>query len=227
MIQEHSNTKRQLSITILIVLFLGSLCYTVYEEHELFEVKKEVAEFKERTPRYFDYGTITKNTYCNDFFKFQIQISKGHEVNYKIYDHIDKNIYEKDPVLAEPKLASTIKDHNLLIIEPELVKIDLLKNFKETGNLDAWQNYSSEKYKRESFGSEYQMAISAHNLSGKSLKNYINLFKNLHNPDYGSTKTKLISNIKFHEYQGAESRENPMQQVIFENMGGKNKNITS
>lgn len=227
MMQKQSNNKRSLLIPILTLLFFVSLLYAAYDEYGPFELKEEVTTTKENIPEYFDYGSIADSSYCNDFFEFRIPILKGHEADYKIYDYTNSNIHQRDSVLAKPRLVSTIGEHDLLIITPELVKIDLMKIFKETGSFEDWQNYSSKKLKRESFGPDYSLIIKAHNLSGKPVGAYTSQFLNIHNLDYGNSKTKMISSISFQEYQGMESRDGSMQEAMFGIMGGKNKKITS
>ncbi|MDB4292186.1 hypothetical protein N9954_02180 [Maribacter sp.] len=223
----QSNNTRKLSITIAIVLFLISLTYALYQEYGPLIAPEEVAKSTEKIPEYFDYGTIADSSYCNDFFEFSIPISKGHQASYKKYDYIEKSFYVKDSVPATPKLTAAITDQGLLLIEPELVKIDWLKNLKETNSLEDFRKYSSEKSKREQFGSDYQLVISAHKLSESSLSSYINLFENLHNPNYGNSKTKMVSGIPFREYEGLEKQGDPVQSTMFSLMGGKNRTIIS
>jgi len=219
--------KRKPYIFILALLFLGSLLYAVYDAYVPLELKKEAETPKEIVPEYFDYGVISDSTYCNDFFRFRAPIQAKYKGNYRVYDYIEKSIYERDSVPAEPKLSSKVKNQSLLIIEPKLVKIDWIQNIKETKNLDAWQDYLSKKSKRERFGADYQMIIQAHNLSGKSLGSYIRLFENLHHPNYTEPRTKVISNVIFQEYVGVETQRTSMEGVTFRLLGGENRNICS
>jgi len=227
MIQEQSIKRQQLSITILIALFFGSLFYAIYKEYEGVELTKEVSESKKIIPEYFDFGKVVDSTYCNDFFGFRIPISKGHEAHYKKYDFIEKSILKKDTIPIRPRLTTAINDEDLLVILPELVVIDLLESVKSGKGMEAWTNYESERSKREWFGADYQLVIRAHKFSGNSLSTYVNSFDNLHNPNYGNTKSKMISGILFQEYHGQETQGNPVQQTMFQITGGKIKKITS
>ena len=225
--KQQLKEKRKPYIFILILLFLGSFLYAVYNTYGTFELKKEAGTPKEIVPEYFDYGVIANSTYCNDFFRFRVPVQAKHKGNYKVYDYIEKSIYEKDSVLAKPKLSSKVKNQSLLIIEPELIKIDWMQNIKETKNLDAWNDYLSKKSRRERFGADYQMIIQAHNLSGKPLGSYIRLFENLHHPNYIEPRTKVISNVTFQEYVGVETQSTSMESVTFRLLGGENRNICS
>lgn len=209
------NKKRPLQITILIILLLGSLAYAAYDACGPFELKKEIV------PKYFDYGVITDSIYCNDFFGFRLPIPKGNTADNKIYDYTDINLLERDSTLAKPSLASDIRNHDLLVILPKLTKVDINKDLK------GWMEYSSEKYRRESHGTDYVFIIRAHNLFGGHLKAYASKFSNIYNPNYGDSKTKTISGIEFKEYHGMEAPANPESSVLFQLMGGENKQIIS
>ncbi|TMM53738.1 hypothetical protein FEE95_17725 [Maribacter algarum] len=218
--------KNKLSLKVLVFLFLGSLAYAVYDYFKPFKVQEGVVVAKTSTPEYFDYGSVTDSIYCNDFFKFRIPILKGHEAQYKQYDYIEKTIYERDSVPAQPLLASEVNDNDLLFVIPELEKIDIVKSYKEEGSFEKWQSYQSEKSKRERFGADYQLIIRVHNLSGSSMHGYLNQFGNLHNPNYGSPNTKEISGVFFKELHGVENNgDGSPGKVMFQMLGGKNKNI--
>jgi len=221
--------KRFPTIPILLLLFLGSLCYAIYDAYGPFSIKIDETETKENIPEYFDYGAITDSIYCNDFFGFRIPIPANHKGNYKKYDYIEKTLYERDSTLAVATLTSEIIDHDLFRVEPEFIKIDLVKMFlEETKTMDDMSEYMGKKSQRERFGAEYQMIIRVHRLFGATLKSYTNQFENLHNPDYANPSTKLISGIRFQELHGRERNgESVPGQVMFRMLGGKNKNIIS
>lgn len=216
--------------TILIILFLGSLVYATYEAYgpfNEFDLNNKTAKTKEQYPEYFDYGTIADSTYCNDFFRFRIPVSKGYQYDYKIYDFKNSTIYERDLILAKPRLASAITEHDLLIITPELLKIDVQDILGKRASTQEWLDYSSKKRKREFHGPEYCLIIRAYNLSGKALGTYTSELSNIHNPDNGDSQTKLISGIQFREFEGEESQDTIESRVAFQILGGKNQNIIS
>ncbi len=227
--QKEPNKKNRLYITIFSILFFGSLLFAIYKAYGPFQLTAEVSEPQKEIPEYFDYGTVVDSIYCNDFFRFQMPTFKGYTTNYKKYDYIEKNFYERDSILAKPRLTSDIYDLDLLVIEPELIKIDFVNILQKHKKdfVKILKAYSTEKYKRESFGSDYQLVIRAHKLSEEYLGSYISLFENLHNPNYGNSKTKMISNISFREYHGMESQGSSVQETMFGLMGGKNRNIIS
>ncbi len=227
MLQKEPRKNRHLSITIVALLFLISLCYALYQTYGPFVAGAVVVIEQEEIPEYFDYGTLSDSIYCNDFFEFSVPILKGHEATYKQYDYIEKSIYERDSVWATPKRPSVIRDQDLLIVIPELVKLDYVKSFMETRSIEGFQKYSKEKTKREMFGADYQLIIRAHNLEGSTSNAYATRFENLHNPDYGAAKFKEISGISFREYQGLESHGGSVQQIMFQTMGGENRKIIS
>lgn len=227
MLQNTPRQNQHIPITIVSLLFLISLGYALYHTYGLFDLKETVSEKHQKIPEYFDYGVLYDSIYCNDFFEFKIPILKGHEATYKKYDYITKSIYERDSILATPQSTTAISDQDLLVIVPELVKIDVVKSFMETKSIEGWQQYSREKSKRDMFGPDYQLIIRAHNLRDESLGRYINKFQNLHNPDYGTPKFKEISGISFRTYEGLESHGGPVQQTTFRMMGGRSKKIYS
>ena len=88
--------------------------------------------------------------------------------------------------------------------------------------------YLNKKNQLDMFGSDYQLVIRVHRLSDVSLQSYINQFKNLHDPNYGSPKTKMISGIAFQELHGiAQNSEDIPGRVMHQMLGGKDKNIIS
>lgn len=208
---------------ILFVLFVVSLVFTGYNHYGPFELKKELPEVElERIPKYFDYGVVSDSTYCNDFFKFRVPIPKGQEAEYKLYDYIEKSIFEKDSVLAKPRLVSDIAEHDLVIIKKELVKVELSKVLKETGSSDSYWKYSAEKRKTEFYGPDYNLIIRAYNLHGKPFGTFASQFSNIHNPDYSGAQTKMISGIEFREYSGATESN-----LAYRLIGGEDKKIIS
>jgi len=227
--QKNTFKKSHVSIRILVLLFLGSLAYAIYDFYGPFELKKEVVTEKNKIPKYFDYGIISDSTYCNDFFSFRIPIPNGYEGKYKAYDYITKDIYTRDSLPATPKLISNITDHNLLIIEPVFVKIDPVKMIlEEKKDITFISEYLSKKNQRDTFGADYQMVIRVHRLQNASIQSYINQFKNLHNPNYGGPKTKMVSGIAFKELQGVDHNgEDVPGRVMYQMLGGKDKNIIS
>ncbi len=227
MLQKTPRKNQHTPITIVSLLFLISLGYALYSTYGPFNTKEAVSEKHQKIPEYFDYGVLYDRIYCNDFFEFKIPILKGHEATYKKYDYITKSIYERDSISATPQRTAAISDQDLLVIVPELVKIDVVKSFMETKSIEDWQQYSKEKSKRDMFGPDYQLIIRAHNLREESLGRYINQFQNLHNPDYGTPKFKEISGISFRAYEGLESFGGAVQQTTFKMMGGENKKISS
>jgi hypothetical protein len=223
--------KKQLSFkTILIILFLGSLAFATYEAHgpfEGFNAKEETTELKEVEAIYFDYGVIADSTYCNDFFKFRIPISKGHQGDYKIYDYTSINILARDSVPAKPILSASIAEHDLLIIQPELVKIDIQDMIERRATANDLLNYGEKKRKLDFHGPDYNIVIRAHNLYGKALSSYTSQFSNINNPNYGDVRYKTISGLTFREFAGVQSQSTIPASVAFQLFGGKNKNITS
>lgn len=217
------------TIAVLLLLFLGSLSYAIYDTYGPFELKKEVTDPKKNIPEYFDYGAITDSIYCNDFFGFRIPIANGCEGNYKKYDFIEKSFYVRDSVPAVPKLASDITEHVLLIIEPEFIKMDLVKMIlKEKRRMEDVSEYMRAKSQREQFGADFQMVVRVHKLSGESLQSYTDRFENLHNPDYSNTEIKMVSGIPFQELHGIEQHgSDSPSRVMYQMLGGKNKSIIS
>jgi len=227
--QKNPFKKSHVSIRILVLLFLGSLAYAIYDFYGPFEFKKEVTTEKKNIPEYFDYGVIADSIYCNDLFSFRIPIPNGYEGKYKTYDYIEKDFYTRDTIPAAPKLTSNITDHNLLIIEPVLVKMDPVKMIlEEKKDMAFISEYLGKKNQRETFGADYQLVIRVHRLSDASLLSYTNQFENLHNPNYGTPKTKMISGIAFQELHGIEQNgKDAPGKVMFQMLGGKDKNIIS
>jgi len=154
---------RKILLAISSVLFLGSLIYGVYMEYGPFKSFEDDAKPTEIIPEYFDYGTVADSSYCIDFYEFRMPIPKAHEGDHKIYDYTDISFYERDSVLATPRLAANANHHDLLTILPKLVKIDIKEDF------EGWMNYRSEKFERESYDSDYSLIISAHNLESSHL----------------------------------------------------------
>jgi len=209
------------AILTLLYLFINPY-YSQYNKNAALESKT-----KPILPQYFDFGKISDSTYCNDFFKFKISIPKGFEGTYKKYDYINKSLLERDSIPIITRLAKDVENCNLLVLEPELIKIDFFQNFIETGTSEAWRNYSSKKSKRDLNGPDCQIAIRVHNLSGIPLGTYTSKFENLHNPGYGDIQTKTISGVLFNEYHGIESQGDVPQKTFFMLMGGENKKIIS
>lgn len=209
------------AIVALLYLFINPY-YTQHKKNEKLANKANPI-----IHQYFDFGSISDSIYCNDFFKFKITIPKGFEGKYKKYDYVEKNLIERDSTPIAPRLALDIQNCNILLIEPEIIKIDWLNNFKENGSLAGWEDYNSKKSKRDLLGSECQLSIRVHNLSETPLHAYMSKFENLHNPDYGNFQTRKISGIMFKEYHGVESQGSSIQETTFRLMGGENKNIIS
>jgi len=137
------------------------------------------------------------------------------------------NIYERDSVLAKPRLAASIAEHDLLIIQPELVKIDVQDFLDQTASAKELLNYGAKKSKLDFHGPDYNIVIRAHNLYGKALSAYANQFSNIHNPNYGDVQYKTISGLTFREFEGVQSQNTVPARAAFRIMGGKNKKIAS
>ncbi len=225
--KNKSNGKQKQIIQILLISFMGSLFLATYHYYSVFNAMEISAENKVDTPKYFDYGSITNNSYCNDFFSFRMPICEGHEGKYKEYDFIKKGIYEKDSVPVLAKLTSEINNTVLLLITEKLESIELSDVLNKTASFEDFSKLSSEKRKRELVGSDYQLVISAHQLKGTSLNSYLNKFENLHNPEYGGPKMKSISGVAFREYIGKESQGSALQETMYGILGGTNRDIIS
>ncbi len=204
-----------------VAILLAYSCHYLYQKDWSTITEKE--EKLEKKLSYFDYGTITNNTYCNDLFGFRIHIPDDHQPFYKKYKYFKNNENKKDSILNGPKLAARVKEHDLLIIEPKFIE----KNPVEMGTEEI-STYLKLKTQQERFGPEYQMAIRIHHLSETSLESYTNKFQNLHNPNYGNRQMKTISGVEFIELHGIEQHgDDSPGRVMFRMLGGKNRHIIS
>jgi hypothetical protein len=223
--------KKQFHIKrILWVLFFSTLIFTVlnyYKVSEFFKSKKTNTVFQKASPKYFDFGVLIDSTYCNDFFKFRISISKGHQGDYKIYDYTSISILKRDSVPASPRLASEVTEHDLLLITPQLVKVDVKDYLAKTTSIKELLEYSAKKSKRDLDGPEYHLVIRAYKLSGQSITTYASQFSNIHGPEYGAPQTKMISGMAFWEYEGMETQNTTEGRALARIMGRENKNINS
>lgn len=215
---------------ILIILLVGSLGFVAYQNFgslEWLTLKRTDSKSETQVPKYFDYGVLIDSTYCNDFFNFSISISKGHQADYQQYDYHSINSLEKDSVIAEPRLASEIQKHDLLIITPVLIKVDMEETFKKTGSVKDWMDYNKAKHKRESVGPDYSAVIRVERLSGQSVERYASQFSNMHNPNYGGKHTKIIAGKPFVAYEGQEVQNSVAESMVLGFMGGEYKKINS
>ncbi|WP_396637534.1 hypothetical protein [Maribacter sp. R77961] len=213
----------------LLFLLIGSLLFAAGKNFTMLEwpTFADTTAPNEDIPEYFDYGMISDSTYCNNFFKFRITITKGYETAYKKYENISATVKENDSVLVRQPLASDIIDHELLVVTPGLIKVDWRKALKETGSIKAWIEYDKIRRDKDLFGPEHCLIIRAHRLTNQSLDNYIHQFSNMHNPGYGESQTKIIADKTFNVYEGLEVQNSPEASTMFRLLGGENKQITT
>ena len=165
----------------------------------------------------FDYGTISGDTYCNDFFKFRISVCEEYRLHLQEQDTITQKI---EPFEGEEQL--------LLYIEPELVPIDFEQVLNQTKSMDDWSAYKNQKRKYDFYGAEFQLIISAYRLGNSSLKDYVNRFSNIHPKDFKRHQTEMtvLDGKHFWVYEGIETQPDVPSRVMYRMLGGQNKQIT-
>ena len=217
-------------MSVLMVLFIGSLVVAVYDHYyplAHFKGDKIAAKIETSIPEFFDYGVLIDSTYCNDFFRFRINITKGHKGDYKIYDYKSVSILERDSASAKRKRVSEIKEHDLLVIRPVLRKVAVQNLLDKTASAKELLDYIDNKGKYDFYGPDYHLVIRATKLNNLSLNAYASQFSNIHPTNYGNSRTKTISGKEFLELDGMQTQPSVESSVAFRLLGGENKNIKS